>query len=196
VVAWTRPDALAGTILETTVHYEGGAHSIPAGRALPAYLATLGQVAHYHAWDRDWTPDVPGIQHISGIAYHYAITPPDDHGHAHIIQVSPETLRTANAFDANQYNLAVVVLAADGDPVYPATAAALRAVLDWLTRGRVDLPGATHFPEKVLLPSGRTVQTFGVLTHDETLRRQGRPVKGCPGPYQRVVADWRAGIAL
>lgn len=195
VVAWTAPGKLASTILEVTCHWEDGPAPIPAGKALSYYLGVVGAVAQYHAWDRDWLPDIPGVQHVDGIAYHYAITPPDDHGHAHILQVSPETLRTANAFAANVHNLAVVVLAGRHDVVYPATQAALRAVLDWLTRGRPDLPGVTRFPTK-LVADGRVQQTYGVSTHDECLKRQGRPVKGCCGLYAQTVRDWRAGIAL
>lgn len=194
-VGWTPADRLAQTLWEVTCHWEDGPHAIPAGHDLAYYLAVVGAIAHYHAWDRDWLPDVPGVQHVDGIAYHFAITPPDATGHAHILQVSPETLRTANAFAANAHNLAVVVLAGRADRVYPATQAALRATLDWLTRGRADLPGITRFPAKLVV-EGTARQTFGVTTHDECLRRQGRPTKGCCGLYAQTVADWRAGIAL
>jgi hypothetical protein len=38
----------------------------------------------------------------------------------------------------------------------------------------------------------RTIQTFGVTTHDERLIRQGRRPKACPGPYAATVKAWRA----
>lgn len=194
---WSYPSDLIRSVLtEVTVHWEERRSPTHAGMSVDYYLAHIAEVAYFHARVRDWSPDVPGVQHSNGIQYHYYIAD------GHIFQVSPETLRTWNAFDANGRNIAICMMAGPGDVstdnptgLNIKNVVALQQLLDWLTTGRADLPLITARPQQAtaLRLDGTTLtqQTFGVLTHDETLVKQGRPTKGCPGPYGNIVAIWR-----
>lgn len=185
---WTSEQALASTIRELTVHWTE--ENTPAGLTIPQYQARLAKEAHYHAFDRNWNDDGPFLAG-DGLMYHYAISP-----EGHLFQTTAETKRLWNAFDANAWNLAVVIMAGHRDPISVKAQRTLLAFLNWMTTARADLPGVTATPQTVpvLSAAGPTqqIQTFGVLTHDESLIRQGRRPKGCPGPYAATVKAWRA----
>jgi N-acetylmuramoyl-L-alanine amidase len=190
---WTPDKLLAGTIRELTVHWTE--ENTPAGLTIPQYQAILAKEAHYHAFERNWNDDPNGpFQGGDGLMYHYAITPTGI-----IFQTTPETKRTWNAYSANAWNLAVVIMAGHGDPISVKAQRALTALLAWFTTARADLPGITAHPQQVALvtPAGpaKAMQTYGVLTHDESLIRQGRPPKGCCGQYAPTVKTWRAAQA-
>lgn len=187
---WTLPGALPYTISEITVHWSE--EKTPGNMPDDFYLGRLAGIARFHSFDRDWEPAAPGIQGGNGIMYHYAIAPTGA-----IFQVSPETLRTWNSFESNARNLAVCLLAGHGDPLYPAAVGALRSLLNWLCFGRgeeLPLVKPTRQTVTVTRPDGHTRDylSYGVLTHDESLRADGRVPKGCPGIYAPVVSQWRA----
>lgn len=185
---WTFVEALARTINEITVHYSE--QHTPDGKPADYYRQLMHSIANYHAFDRDWLPEAPGLQGGDGFMYHYAIDPTGQ-----TWQTTPETHRTWNAFEANSSNIAICLLAGHGDPIYPAMVGSLRALLAWFVTGRDDLPLVTAHAESVLLtaPDGhsRSYRTAGVLTHDESLIAHGRSPKGCPGQYAAIVKQWR-----
>lgn len=181
---------------QLTVHWEDPPYAIPAGQPAAWYQHVLGQVAYYHAFQRDWEPDVPGLQGADGIQYTYAIGPaPAGQPAAVLYQLTPETKVTWHAYEDNVRSLSVCMMAGRADTYDPAMAHLLGQFLDWMTAGRGDLPLLTRGPQQVVY-QGQVYQTRGVYTHDETLRLQGRPVKGCCGVYAPAVVKWRAGIPL
>ena len=187
---WTSEQALGSTIREVTVHWSEA--NTPGALTLAQYQAILAREAYFHAFQRNWNDDATGpFQGGDGLMYHYAIAPSGV-----IFQTTPETKRTWNAYSANAWNLAIVLMAGHADPLYPAAQRALTALLDWFVTARADLPGVTALPQTVpvLSAAGPTaqLQTYGVLTHDESLIRQGRPPKGCCGIYSPTVKAWRA----
>ena len=185
---WTPDRLLASTILELTVHWTE--ENTPTGLTIPQYQAILAKEAQYHAFLRNWNDSGPFLAG-DGLMYHYAISQ-----EGHLFQTTPETKRTWNAYLANVWNIAVVVMAGHHDPISVKAQRTLVAFLDWMTTGRADLPGVTATPQQVALLTAagpaKAMHTYGVLTHDESLIRQGRPPKGCPGPYAQTVKTWRA----
>lgn len=194
---WTPAERLGWTIDELTVHWSE--ENTPAGQSDDYYLQVLAKEAIYHAFTRDWNDGKGPVVHGDTIMYHYAITPPNEQGAARIIQLTAETRRTWNARAANSRNIAIMLMAGWKDKPQTDTVRKLYWLLDWFSTGRADLPLVTPVPISVAVqsPGGPTVtrQSRGVLTHDESLKAQGQPLKNCCGIYRSYVAEWREGWA-
>jgi hypothetical protein len=179
---------MARLINEHTIHWSEV--NTPDGKPDRYYLDVIAKEAHYHAFERDWENDQPGIQGGDGIMYHYMIAPTGT-----IFYTTAETHRTWNAYEANASNIATCMLAGHGDKTTPAAIAALRSLLTWMAWGRTDLPLLTPSARNVaLLGADGHVTNYrsnGTLTHDESLMRHGRRPKGCCGIYAATVEQWR-----
>jgi hypothetical protein len=186
------PDYAVGSIWSgLVVHWRE--HNTPTGLTL-ADAVTAGAVdARYHAFDRDWDEDMPGVQGSDGLQYHYYIAD------GIILQTRPETKHLWHAAKANSWSLAICIAAGPGDGLNTKNAVALYSMLNWFCFGRPDLPLITPLPvnTNVLTASGtmRPVATHGVLWHDEARSMEGLPPKGCCGPYKALVKAWRESAA-
>lgn len=182
------PDAAIGSVWSgVVVHWRENTTTENPG--LQFAINTAAQDAYFHAFQRDWVEDAPGIQGSDGLQYHYYIC------NGHILQTRPESKHLWHASRANAWGLAICIAAGPGNRVLEENITALYSMLDWLCFGRHDLPLITPVPKSVpvFLASGarRQVTTHGVLWHDEARALEGLQPKGCCGPYKAIVGKWR-----
>jgi hypothetical protein len=182
---WTPDSALAQTILGGAVHWSE--QKTPAGKSSQYYHRMIEEISNYHMYIRDWEPTVAGLQGSDGIQYHWVIDPEGG-----LWKVTPETKRTWNSFEGNSWTIAVCLLAGHGDIISDKAVKTLITYLDWITKGRADLPNLTAHPQTNKLANGRSLQTHGIMTHDEINIMYGRDTKGCCGIYAPIVQEWRA----